>query len=93
MRFKDVEAALSRKFNFVCIRTKPHVQYELRLEGIQAVRTHVSHGNKADIGDKLLGRIARELRVKTLFLKGMVSCSNSRDDYYALLKQESQPQR
>ena len=39
-----------------------------------------SHSDK-ELGDPLLARICRQLRVTRPYLNGMISCSKSRDAY------------
>ena len=56
-------------------------------EGIKTpVQTKTSHGKgSADIPDKLLGRMARQCRLRTAQFRDLVDCPLSRADYEELL--------
>lgn len=53
-------------------------------------RTFVSTGSKKykTLGDDLIGKMARQLHVSTPFLTGLVRCTNSRDDYLRVLREQ-----
>lgn len=61
-------------------RSTDHRWYELHLEGLPIIATRVSRNNN-DIGSKLEGMIARQLRVRNPFFKEMIECTKSKEDY------------
>jgi hypothetical protein len=91
-RNRDVEKTLLNKFHFVQSKTHSddHRWVELTLPDLPVIVTHFSHA-KEDIGDTLWKLIARQLRVNTSFLNGMISCTKSRDDYYNQVKTAPMP--
>jgi hypothetical protein len=88
----DIEAALQTKFGFVRAFThsSDHYWYELRLPGLPIILTKVSH-SKEDIGPKLEGKIARQLRVRKPYFDGMIECHNSCEDYYRQVRESPFP--
>jgi len=91
VRSSDIAERLSSKFHFTVKRKTAHVFYELRLDGLPPVRTHVSHRHSVqDVGNQLLAAMARELRVPPAFLRGMLDCTVDCDAYYAKLRESRQ---
>jgi hypothetical protein len=80
---RDIESLLQTKFGFVedAGRSGDHRWYVLRIDDdLPDIVTKVSHSKK-DIGKKLEGKIARQLRVSKSFFAGMFSCQNDKDSY------------
>ena len=88
---RRVEALLQTKFGFSPAKShsSAHRWYELHLPGLPPIRTFFSHGKKrsADLESK----IARQLRVRRDYFKGMIDCTNSREDYYNQVRQSPYP--
>lgn len=82
-RNRDVEDTLPNKFQFVrsATRSDNHRWLELALPGLPIIATYFSHARE-DIGDRLWGKIARQLRVRKKYLNEMIDCTKSRDEYY-----------
>ena len=91
-RRDDLEAILQRKFGFKVAKdhSPDHRWYELRLPDLPPIRTKVSH-SRGDIGSVIEGKIARQLRVRAPYFRGMVSCTNSKDDYYKQVQDDPFP--
>lgn len=91
-RNRHVEETLLNKFRFVSpkARADDHRWVELKLPNLPVITTHFSH-TKEDIGKTLWKLIARQLRVSTSFLNGMISCNKSRDDYYKQVQTAPMP--
>ncbi len=89
---REVYKLLKNKFAFVDAPHKAgdHLWVELKLEGMAPILTFFSHGRQT-IGDALWSRIARQLRVRTQFLAGMVECSNTREAYYKQIETDTVP--
>ncbi len=87
-----LESVLLTKFGFAEAPKKSddHRWFELRLEGVAVIMTKVSHSTK-DIGKGLEGAIAKQLRADKQFFRGMISCSNDRDSYYARVRAAALP--
>ena len=78
---------MRRKFNFQPAKSHSddHIWLELKLDGIPAVLTKLSR-NGEELRDKLIGKIARQLRVSTSYLREMVACTKSQAEYYELVR-------
>jgi hypothetical protein len=89
----QIADCLCNKFRFEPKRKTGHVHYELRVAGLPPIRTHVSHhhGKHADVGPQLLAAIAAELHVRAGFLKEMLTCTKSREDYLQVLRSDPYP--
>jgi len=89
---KEVERKLRHKFAFSPAKehSVDHHWFELELPGLPAILTKVSH-NRREIGAKLEGKIARQLRVRTPYFRGMINCTNSRSDYYRQVRDAPYP--
>jgi hypothetical protein len=89
---QELEKLLTIKFGFSLAveRSPDHRWYELRLAGIPLIATKVSH-SKTEIGATLEAKIARQLRVRHPYFRGMVDCTNSRQDYYRQVHEEPFP--
>ncbi len=90
MRSSEIEDRLTHKFHFAVKRKTGHVHYELRLEGLPPIRTHVSHSHAShgDVSRDLLALMAREMRVQPSYLRGMLDCTIGCDTYWAKLRED-----
>jgi hypothetical protein len=88
----DIEAVLQTKFGFVraSAHSSDHRWYELHLPGLPIILTKVSH-SREDIGPRLEGKIARQLRVRKPYFDGMIDCTNTREDYYRQVRESPFP--
>jgi hypothetical protein len=88
----DLEHLLVHKFGFSLSEkhSVDHRWYELQLPGLPVILTKVSH-SREPIGQSLEGKIARQLRVRGPYFKGMVSCTNSREGYERQVRQDPYP--
>lgn len=89
---KEVERKLRNKFAFSPARehSLDHRWFELQLPGLPAILTKVSH-NRKEIGANLEGKIARQLRVRVHYFRGMIDCTNTREDYYRQVSEAPYP--
>jgi hypothetical protein len=88
---REVEATLQSKFAFASFKKGgDHRWFELKLPGLPPIATKFSHA-KQDIGDAIWKMIARQLRVPSNYLTGMIDCSNSREAYYQKVRTEPNP--
>jgi hypothetical protein len=80
---REIEEILQQKFGFVPAKghASDHRWYELQLPGVRTILTKVSHG-RHEVGPKLEGQMARQLRVRGPYFQGMLSCTHGRDAYY-----------
>ncbi len=86
---RDVKAALTRKFGFSLQsqgRSNRHEWFAKDVPGVPRVLTMFSHG-MVDLSDSLLGKIARQLRVRRSDLDAMVGCTQSLEDYTRRLRE------
>lgn len=84
LRARDVEAALERKgFRK---RDGHHAFFVYYTANNQktGVRTKMSHGEN-EIGNKLIGAMARQCRLAKEDFKRLIECPLSRDEYEAIL--------
>ncbi len=92
LKTRDLEQKLVNKFSFKIApnRSVDHRWYELQIPGCPPVFTKVSHGQR-EISAKLEGMIARQLRVRKEFLREMVGCTKSAEEYRAQVRDDPQP--
>ncbi|MFH1927738.1 MAG: hypothetical protein ABIK79_06145 [Chloroflexota bacterium] len=62
-----------------------HQIYVLRIGGKQVARTLISHGT-TEIGDDLLGLMARQMGIRVSALKRIIAGEMGREEYYRLLR-------
>jgi hypothetical protein len=81
---------MRQKFNFQSAKghSRDHIWLELKLPGIPTIFTKLSHSSD-ELRDRLIGKIARQLRVPGPFAREMIACTKSRDEYYAAVQQTS----
>ena len=91
-RPRELEQILLRKFDFSYAenRSDDHIWFELELPGLPVISTYISHGN-TPIDKSLEGIIAKQLRVRTQYFRGMRDCHNSREDYYRQVRENPYP--
>lgn len=86
----DLQHCLVRKFAFEPVPGSRHEGLSLVIAGRKVASTRFSRGHRgADLDPGLLRQIALQLRLQVEPLQklyGMVSCSISRDDYIAALR-------
>lgn len=90
MKPRQLERALTGKFGFSRVlkgKSSDHRYYALEIPNVPVITTMVSH-SRQEIGPRILGKIARQLRVNSRYLEGMVRCDNSRADYYEAVTTE-----
>lgn len=80
---RDVRRALTGKLGFASAHTD-HEIFEYVHDGQVVAHTKISHqGGGKDIGDILLGKMARQCNVSGPTFRGAVACSVSRDSFIA----------
>lgn len=91
---KEIEQTLKSKLNFTRDKnhSSDHRWYSLEFDflSIPTVKTKLSHTRK-EISKNTLGKIARQLRVTTPFLKDTIKCSKEFDDYENYLRKNRPP--
>src|SRR6266508_2918691 len=88
---REVENTLLNKFAFESTkRHSDHRWLRLALPDLPAILTKFSN-TREDIGDTLWKMIARQLRVPSNYLNGMVDCTHSREDYYQKVRTDPNP--
>jgi hypothetical protein len=89
---RDLERLLENKYNFVPAEghSSKHRWYELKLDGLPPILTQVSH-DRDEIRSTLEGLIAKQLRVRKPYFRGMVSCHNDRENYYQQVRNDPFP--
>jgi len=88
----QIEYALTHK-GFSRENAKHHVMFWFYLDGKKtSVRTRLSFG-ASEIGDRLIGCMAREMRIPKADFLRFVECGMSADDYKEKMISEGQVQR
>ena len=92
LKTKDLESKLVHKFGFIKAKSHSddHRWYQISVPGCPPIATKVSHGI-GDLSPKLEGMIARQLRVKTSFLREMVGCTKSAEEYERQVQTDPSP--
>ena len=93
IRSDDLEHVLQRKFGFTpaVTRSSDHRWYEIHLPGLPAIVTKISHGKREEISGTLEKKIAHQLRVQVPYLRRMVGCTRSREEYYEKVRTDPIP--
>ena len=83
---------LTNKFHFEPARGRSddHRWFELKLPDLPPIVTKVSHG-RGEISLKIESMMARQLRVRTTFFRGMVDCTNSNENYCQQVRDDPFP--
>ena len=89
---KELESLLQNKFGFSPAKghSSDHRWYELKLPGLHTILTKVSH-SRDTIDPQLEGKIARQLRVRKPYYQGMMSCTNSCEEYCRQVREDPFP--
>lgn len=77
---QDVKSRLANKFNFEEQEGANHHRYKVMIDGKLFTTIEVSR-NKNDIGQPLLGMMARQAKVTSATFVGMISCTVSKESY------------
>lgn len=73
---KVLTDCFTKKLPGAVARDTEHTHYEFEVDGKVVATTHLSPRKKIkDIGDNLLGRIAREMGIRTSVLRDSANCS------------------
>lgn len=83
LKARDVKGSLTTKFGLAPYtkgRDPDHEWLAVDVAGAGKIAVMFSHADK-DLGDVLLSKICRQLRVARPYLNGMISCTNSRAAY------------
>ncbi len=89
----EAERQLSKKFGFekATGRSKDHHWYTLKLDGLPAITTKFSHGQRGSLSASIQAKIARQLRVPNEFFVGMIACTNSKTAYETRVRETPVP--
>jgi hypothetical protein len=79
---QEVRTRLANKFEFEQQEGANHHRYKVMIEGKLLTTIEVSR-NKNDIGQPLLGMMAKQAKVSSATFVGMISCTVSKEDYFA----------
>lgn len=82
----DLQRSLRQKFGFEEVAGTKHEAVALFIDDRKVATTRFSRGYN-EVGDRVIGFIARDLGVNTGFLKGMHLCTNSAADYVRRLRE------
>ncbi len=85
---RDLSSALTGKLGAEEIAKRDHAWFVLRINGVAYAATKLSHGSEKQIGQPILGRIARQLGLTTAQLLAVVGCSIESGTYYSLLARQ-----
>ena len=78
----EIENVIKGKLGFSPARnhSADHRWYQLLIPGLPLIVTKVSH-SKMDVGSKLEGKIARQLRIRKSFYELVMSCKRNGEQY------------
>ena len=81
---RDIDAALCKK-GFRCANDGKHIRYVLT--GHTGVRTMISHGMMGtSLSAKLIGDMARQLRLSKNQFLALIDCTMSADEYREMIE-------
>lgn len=69
-------------------RQRRHIWFKVRAGGIVVRTTMVSHGTSGQIGQPLLGKVARQLGLTAGQLEALVQCTLSAEEYSELITED-----
>jgi hypothetical protein len=80
---RELEKKLKGKFGFKHSKKlgADHIWYELEIANGRLITTKISHSNPKTIAGSLESCIARELRVRTSYLRDMIACKIGKEEY------------
>lgn len=92
LKAKDVEDKLLSKFHFSYSETRAvdHVWMEISIPGLPVISTKLSH-SITELSDDLVGKMAKQVRVRANFFRQMIGCTKSRDEYIAQVCEDPFP--
>ncbi len=92
IKTRDLRSKLQNKFGFSHskVRSDDHYWYELTIPGLPIIATKVSHGSK-EISSSLENAIARQLRVRKKFFRGMIECTKDSETYQKQVREDPFP--
>ncbi len=92
LKYSKLQRLLQGKFSFVeaSSHSDDHNWYELEISDRLTVRTKVSHGS-GELGNRLEGKIARQLKVRTGFFREMVTCTKDAGEYRSQVLSDPYP--
>ncbi len=64
-----------------------HLWFKVRVDGVVVRTTMVSHGGARQIGQPLLGKIARQLGLTTRQLEELIQCTLSAEHYFDIVRE------
>ena len=82
---EDLRRCLIRKFGFEETEGSKHEAVALYIDGYKVATTRFSRSH-GQISDPILTQIAQQIWVQLGYLKKMVECTKSKDDYLAHLR-------
>jgi hypothetical protein len=91
-KLQKIERLLQNKFGFSPAKghSSDHRWYELHLSDLPPILTKVSHSRK-ELSRGLESAIARQLRVRKQYFRGMVDCTHNCEDYYRQVRETPFP--
>jgi hypothetical protein len=82
----DLRRTLQRKVGATEDTQRRHIFYKIRVGGVLVRTTMLSHGAAGQIGQPLLGQIARQLGISSQELVELVSCTMTSDRYFEIIE-------
>ena len=82
--YRALTRALYRKALADENRSGDHIVFSLRMDGREQRITKISHGARGQMPKRLLGKIARQMRLSSRQLQQFVDCTLSRHDWLHL---------
>lgn len=85
LKVRDIIRSLQAK-GYESVPARKHIKFSLVIDGVRGeLTTMVSHGEK-EIGDKLVGKMAREVALSAGEFKSYVDCEMTKEHYTELLR-------
>ena len=87
LAYRDTQRSLRTKLRFDEDRGRDHIWYKLWLDDRIVAKTKMSHSKK-DLGEVLVGKMARQVHLTSGQFKDAIICPMSRDEYYSILREK-----
>ena len=84
---KDIENMYVKKLNMQPISKKgdSHGWFELQIQGLPTITTKLATNHNNDIGDELISRMSRQLKITPKIFHGLMDCHIQKEQYIMIV--------
>ena len=88
---KDVESMYLNKLRMIKVIKKKdsHPWFTLEVEGFPTIATKLAMNHKEDIGDELVSKMSRQLKITPKIFRGLMDCHIQKDQYISIIQRNN----